>query len=145
MTLGLGAAAGREHSKCLGQLAVRQPRWQRPLPRSGSMAPKLAARCLLPGCPHPRPSLRHQPPTCPAYLCHVALVVQGAQVVEQLQGAHEGLGGGGVHEVKVHLHGGERVGRGRGLSARGHKWTHREPGVSRWNGEAEQAWLGTVK
>ena len=36
----------------------------------------------------------------------VAFVVQGAQVVEQLERAHERLGGGGGHEVEVDLEGG---------------------------------------
>lgn len=38
------------------------------------------------------------------HLCHVAVVIQGAQVVEQLQRSHQGLWGRRVHEVKVHLH-----------------------------------------
>jgi hypothetical protein len=38
-----------------------------------------------------------------AHLRHLAVVVDGAQVVEQLQGTHERLGRRGVHEVKVHL------------------------------------------
>lgn len=56
----------------------------------------------------------HQHPT-PTDLGHVALVVQRAQVVEQLQRAHEGLGGGRVHEVEMHLQlgGGGRAGWGR--------------------------------
>ena len=38
------------------------------------------------------------------HLCHVAVVIQGAQVVEQLQRSHQGLWGRRVHEIKVHLH-----------------------------------------
>ena len=38
------------------------------------------------------------------HLCHVAVVIQGAQVVEQLQRSHQGLWGRRVHEVKVYLH-----------------------------------------
>ena len=37
------------------------------------------------------------------HLCHVAVVVQGAEVVEQLQGTHQGLRSRRVHKVKVHL------------------------------------------
>ena len=36
-----------------------------------------------------------------AQLCQVAIIVQGRQVVQQLQGSHQGLRGGRVHEVKV--------------------------------------------
>mmetsp|Transcript_35068 Transcript_35068/g.99431 ORF Transcript_35068/g.99431 Transcript_35068/m.99431 type:complete len:214 (-) Transcript_35068:1408-2049(-) len=55
---------------------------------------------------------------CHDHLCHLrierelghhspdvgegALIVEGAKVVEQLQGPHESLGGGWVHEIKVH-------------------------------------------
>ena len=42
---------------------------------------------------------------CP-HLSHVAVVVKRAQVVEQLQRAHQRLGRRGVHEVEVHLAGG---------------------------------------
>ena len=37
------------------------------------------------------------------HLRQVAFVVEGAEVVEQLQGAHQGLRRGRVHEVEVHL------------------------------------------
>lgn len=35
--------------------------------------------------------------------CEVPFVVNGSQVVEELEGSHEGLGCRGVHEVKVNL------------------------------------------
>lgn len=37
------------------------------------------------------------------YLCHVAIVVQGSQVVQQLQSPHESFWRRRVHEVEVHL------------------------------------------
>ena len=37
------------------------------------------------------------------HLRHIAIVVQGAEVVEQLQGTHQRLRSRRVHEVKVHL------------------------------------------
>ena len=37
------------------------------------------------------------------YLGHVAFIVKCAQVVEQLQGSHEGLRCRWIHEVKMHL------------------------------------------
>lgn len=49
-----------------------------------------------------------------AHLRQVALVVQGPQVVEHLQSAHEGLGGRRVHEVKVDLGGARGGGWGGG-------------------------------
>ena len=58
----------------------------------------------------------HQHPT-PTDLGHVALVVQRAQVVEQLQRAHQGLGGGRVHEVEMHLQWGEGGGQSAGWGA----------------------------
>jgi hypothetical protein len=39
-----------------------------------------------------------------AYRSEVAVIVEGAQVIEQLQCAQQAFGGRRVHEVKVHLH-----------------------------------------
>jgi hypothetical protein len=36
-----------------------------------------------------------------ANVCHVSFVIQGAQVIQELQGAHHGLGCRRVHKVKV--------------------------------------------